>query len=141
MTTSQTTPEPVRKQGPWGLWWLTMITFGIYYLVWYARINRELAGVLGASRPANGAWWNQIIPIWNIVGLWATANRLNEAHATAGSPTRVGGFMASILAPFWFASQTRYLQRRLNILHDVLASRSVIPGESTPAARSFAEDA
>jgi hypothetical protein len=42
-----------------------------------------------------------------------------------GSPTRVGLFVTWFWAPGWFASQTRYLQRRLNILHDVLASHAV----------------
>jgi signal transduction histidine kinase len=115
----------VRKQGAWGLWWLCVITLGIYYYVWYHRINKELASVSRAAVPANGNWWNQLIPIWNLVGLGATAKRLNAAHAGIGSPTRVGLFVTWFWGPLWFASQTRYLQRRLNILHDVLASHSI----------------
>lgn len=115
----------VRKQGAWGLWWLCLITLGIYYYIWYHRINQELAAVLRIAVPANGQWWNQLIPIWNLVGLGATAKRLNAAHAAVGSPTRVGLFVTWFWAPSWFASQTRYLQRRLNILHDVLASHAV----------------
>lgn len=118
-----TRPIPV-KQGAWGLWWLVIVTFGIYYYVWYHRINRELAAVTGQPLPANGKWFNQIIPFWNLVGLGATAKRLNAAHAAVGSPTRVGVFTTWFWAPSWFASQTRYLQRRMNILHDVLASHA-----------------
>lgn len=114
----------VRKQGAWGLWWLCVVTFGIYYYIWYHRINTELAVVLRMPAPANGQWWNQLIPIWNLVGLGATAKRLNAAHAFVGSPTRVGVFVTWFWAPAWFASQTRYLQRRVNILHDVLAAKS-----------------
>lgn len=112
----------IKKQGAWGLWWLCGLTIGIYYLVWYQRINRELAATTGEPVPANGKWWSQIIPIFALIGLWQTANRLNAAHASVGSPTRVGPAMASIWSPWWFGSQTRYLQRRINILHDVLAS-------------------
>jgi hypothetical protein len=115
---------PVRKQGAWGLWWLVIVTFGIYYYVWYARINKELASVLGIKVPANGMWWAQLIPIYNLVGLGSTAKRVNAAHAAVGSPTRVGVFVTWFWAPAWFGSQTRYLQRRINILHDVLAGRS-----------------
>jgi hypothetical protein len=115
---------PVRKQGAWGLWWLVVVTFGIYYYVWYARINKELASLLRISVPANGMWWAQLIPIYNLVGLGSTAKRVNAAHAAVGSPTRVGVFVTWFWAPAWFASQTRYLQRRMNILHDVLAGRS-----------------
>jgi hypothetical protein len=116
----------VRKQGAWGLWWLCLVTLGVYYYVWYHRINKELAAVLGTPVPANGQWWNQLIPIWNLVGLGATAKRLNAAHVAVGSPTRVGLFVTWFWAPAWFASQTRYLQRRINILHDVLASHSAM---------------
>lgn len=115
----------IRKQGAWGLWWLTGITFGIYYLVWYARINRELCAVLGHDVPANGRWWSQIIPFYGFVGLAKTATRLNQAHALYNSPTRVGSFMTWFLSTLWFGSQTRYLQRRINILHDITASHSV----------------
>jgi hypothetical protein len=115
----------VKKQGAWGLWWLVVITFGIYYYVWYARINRELAVLLRQDVPADGQWWCQLIPIYSLVGLARTAKRVNTAHATVGSPTRVGVFTTWFWATGWFASQTRYLQRRINILHDVLASHSV----------------
>jgi hypothetical protein len=106
------------------LWWLVGITFGIYYYVWYARINRELAAVLRTEVPSDGQWWSQLIPIYNLIGLARTAKRVNAAHAEAGSPTRVGIFVTWFWAPAWFASQTRYLQRRINILHDVLAGRA-----------------
>ncbi|WP_261553555.1 hypothetical protein [Frankia tisae] len=105
-----------------------MITFSIYYFIWYARINSELSAILGQPRRANSQWWNQIIPFWGLVGLGATAKRLNAAHALVGSPTRVGVFTSWFWAPGWFGSQTRYLQRRVNILHDVLASRTAHPG-------------
>jgi len=50
------TPVAPRKQGAWGLWWLCLITLGIYYLVWYGRINSELGRVLNEPLPANGNW-------------------------------------------------------------------------------------
>jgi signal transduction histidine kinase len=118
------TAQPIRKQSPWGLWWLCIVTLSIYYCVWYHRINQELAAVLGEPVRPNGRWWNQLIPIWNLVGLGSTAVRLNGAHARLGSPTRVGVGVSWFWAPAWFASQTRYLQRRINVLHDVMASRA-----------------
>lgn len=114
----------VRKQGAWGLWWLVVITFGINYFVWYARINRELAAVLQTEVPSDGEWWSQLIPVYGVIGLARTAKRVNAAHAAVGSPTRVGVFVTWFWATIWFGSQTRYLQRRLNTLHDVLAGRA-----------------
>jgi len=114
----------VTKQGAWGLWWLCWLTLGIYYLVWYQRINRELAALDGAQAPADGQWWSQFIPIYGLIGLARTAKRINAAHAKVGSPTRVSSVVTWLWAPMWFASQTRYLQRRLNVLHDVLAAKA-----------------
>jgi hypothetical protein len=119
------TQGPVfRKQGAWALWWLVVITCGIYYYVWYHRINRELSTFLRRDVPADGQWWCQLIPIYNLIGLARTAKRVNEAHAAVGSPTRVSSFVTWFWAPAWFASQTRYLQRRINILHDIVASKN-----------------
>lgn len=112
----------IRKQGPWGLWWLTVLTLGIYYFVWYQRINSELAAVLGEAVPANGRWWSQLIPFYNLVGLSKTAKRVNAAHAHVGSPTRVSPVMTWLWSGLWFASTTRYVQRRVNVLHDIHAA-------------------
>jgi signal transduction histidine kinase len=114
----------VRKQGAWGLWWVVGLTFGIYYYFWYHRINRELSNVLGVPMAADGQWWSQLIPFYNLYGLAKTAQRVNAAHALVGSPTRVGVVVTWLWAPMWFSSHTRYLQRRINILHDVLAAKS-----------------
>ena len=121
----------VRKQGAWGLWWLCGLTLGVYYFIWYQRINAELGAVTGTPVGGDGQWWSQLIPIYNFVGLAKTAGRVNAAHAAVGSPTRVSSFVTWFWATSWFASQTRYLQRRINTLYDVLASRAVT---ATPVA-------
>ncbi len=116
----------IKKQGAWGLWWLCIITFSVYYFVWYSRINRELSHVLGIARPFNGSGWSQIIPFYGLYGLSQTAKRVNAAHAKVGSPTRVSPFVTWFWATGWFGSQTRYLQRRINVLHDVLAAKATV---------------
>ncbi|WKN61221.1 hypothetical protein R1X32_01845 (plasmid) [Rhodococcus opacus] len=123
MTTIQT-PSAIRKQGAWGLWWLTVITFGIYYLVWYDRIGGELAATAGVSREAWTRWWSQLIPLYGLIGLSRTAKRLNQAHTQVGSSTRVSPVLTWLWAPIWFGSHTRYLQRRINILVDIYAGRA-----------------
>lgn len=119
------TSTPIRKQGAWGLWWLTIITFSIYYFVWYGRINRELSSVIGEPVASDGAWWSQIIPFYNLVALSRTAKRVNAAHARLGSPTRISPVVTWLWSGIWFASTTRYVQRRLNTLHDVQAAKSL----------------
>lgn len=120
-----------------GLWWRTVLTLGIAYLVWFARVNRELAAVRGAEVPTNGKWWGQLIPVYNIVGLAATARRVNEAHAAYGSPERVSPTVTWLWRPIWFWTPHTYLQKRVNILHDVqvgkvAAMASMPASEATP---------
>jgi len=121
----------IRKQSAWGVWWLAILTFSIYYFVWYARVNRELAQVLGREVPADGKAWSQIVPIFSIIGLASTAGRLNEAHAAHGSSTTVSPIVACLVAPLWFASHVRYLQRRMNSLADVVAARGAVAAAPT----------
>lgn len=76
------------KRNAFATWLLIGITLGIYALVMYERLNRELADTLnqptdivpvrGApSRPAWSRWWSQFIPVYGIVGIHRTALRVN----------------------------------------------------------------
>lgn len=129
MTQPQFPPQgqanPVQKRSPWGGWWLMVITCGIYYLVWYHKINGELAKITNQPHNAWGQWWNQIIPFWGLFGLHHTAKRLNQAHEQLGSSVRVSPAVAWFWAPIWFGSQTRYLQRRLNQAGDLIGAIAV----------------
>ena len=69
----------MRKQGRIGMWLLVGITLGIYGLFWYHRTNRDLMARLGRPRDAASQWWSQIIPIYSIVAVHITAERVNEA--------------------------------------------------------------
>jgi hypothetical protein len=108
-----------KKRSAWGVWWLCGLTFGIYYLVWYYKINAELRAFAPdrVEVSPGKAVLAQCLPIFIWVSLANTSNRLNTAHQAVNSPVRVSGGMA-ILGTFWFNSQTRYLQRRLNSLWD-----------------------
>ncbi|MFC6010239.1 hypothetical protein [Nocardia lasii] len=115
--------NPIKQRSPWGGWWLIGITIGIYYLVWFHKVNAELAAATGQPHAAWGRWWNQIIPIWGCVGIYRTAQRINEAHAARNSSVQVSPLIAWLVAPIWFFSQQRYLQRRVNSLGDLIAAQ------------------
>lgn len=116
---------PIRKQGAWGLWWLCVITVGIYWFVWYDRVNKELAAFVGVEREGWSQWWSQLIPFFNLVALSRTAKRLNDAHRLVGSPTQVSPVMTWLWSGIWFGSTPRYVQRRVNTLSDIQASHAV----------------
>lgn len=107
--------EAPKQRSPWGVWWLSLITFGIYYLVWYVRINKEIALMSHGqiSVKTGGLWFSQIVPIACWVSLANTSQRLAQVQTMQGHPVTTSGGM-TVLSSFWFGSQTRYLQRRLN---------------------------
>ncbi len=114
-----------RKQGAWGLWWLCVITFGIYYLVWFDRVAAEMAEATSSPRDGMTKWWSQIIPIYGLIALSRTAKQLNQAHASLGSTVRVSPVVTWLWSAIWFASTPRYLQRRVNILADIQMTHRV----------------
>ncbi|MFD3506546.1 hypothetical protein [Nocardia sp. NPDC058666] len=116
--------NPIKQRSPWGGWWLIVITAGIYYFVWFHKVNAELAAATGQQHAAWGKWWNQIIPIWGIIGIYRTAVRVNEAHAARGSSVSVSPVVAWLVAPAWFFSHQRYLQRRINSLGDIIGAQN-----------------
>jgi Domain of unknown function (DUF4234) len=116
------------RRSAWAVWWLSGLTFGIYYLVWYYKINAELRAFAPEAvkvEPGMAAL-AQLFPIFAWVSLANTSTRLSNAHRAIQSPVRVSGGMA-ILGTFWFNSQTRYLQRRLNSLWDAQDTLSANP--------------
>lgn len=119
---------PVGKiRSPWAVWWLSGLTLGIYYLVWYVKLNKEVARAAGCDVTvgALGLWLSQCVAIANWVGLAHTAQRLTTALERAGEvPTVSKG--RTILASLWFWSQTRYLQRRANQLWLALENQAAV---------------
>lgn len=112
-------PQLGQKRDPWAVWILCFVTLGIYYYIWYFKINEELRRFAPQAvqvKPAL-AVLAQFVPVVNFVSLAKTAGRVNAAHASVNSAVRVSA-ATTILAGFWFLSQPRYLQRRLNTLWD-----------------------
>lgn len=121
-----TSATPIGKhRSPWGVWCLSLVTVGVYYLVWYVRLNKEIARAAGVDVTVRtlGLWLSQCLPVVSWVSLARTAQRLRAAQERAGDEPSVSGGR-TILASFWFASQTRYLQRRANLLWRTLEDRA-----------------
>jgi hypothetical protein len=141
MSQSITMPRPIGKiRSPWGVWWLSFLTLGIYYLVWYVKLNKEIARAAGPDIQVQtfGLWFSQCVPIAYWISLAHTAERLKTAqHRNGTAPTASAGM--AILGTFWFISQTRYLQRRANALwrfmeHQQAGPAPSIAGHTAPAA-------
>lgn len=137
--------RPAKIRNPWAAALLPFVTFGIYHLVWWYRINRELRDYGRASghdlgqSPTNSLlalFPGGFVIVPPLVSYWRGTKRVQQA-AQIGGVEPVNGWMALILylviAPAFYA----YLQVTLNNLWRAEAART--PGSlPAPAAAPLA---
>jgi len=134
------TEHEVKVRNPWAVALLPLITFGIYHLVWWYRINKELKAYgeakgydLGQS-PTNSLlalFPGALIVIPALVTYYRGTKRVQGASKIAGREP-VNGWIALVLylllAPgMWF-----YLQSALNEVWEQDAE--ALPGQAAPPA-------
>jgi len=92
------------------------VTLGVYYLVWYYRINRELRDFdpLIKVRPALGVL-AQLVPIVGLVGVYRTGQRIRQAQITAGVCPDASGEIG-VETAILFAMVVPYYNSELNSL-------------------------
>jgi Zn-dependent protease with chaperone function len=127
--------ERVKIRNPWAVALLPLVTFGIYHLVWWYRVNRELRDFgeangedLGQS-PTNSLlalFPGAIIVVPALVSYWRGSKRVMAACALTGQE-QPNGWIAIILylilAPAFWA----YLQVSLNNVWE--SEGQPLPGE------------
>lgn len=117
-----------KTRGPWIVWLLSLVTFGIYGLYWYYKVNDEVREYDGSIEVSPGvALFAQFIPIANLVSLVKTGGRIAQAQTTAGRSERCSGgigFLLIFLAGTWIV----YYQSQLNKVWAEYGS----PTEGTP---------
>jgi fatty acid desaturase len=114
---------PVKVRNPWAVALLPFVTFGIYHLVWWYRINRELRDFgrargrdLGQNPTASvlALFPGGLLIVPALVSYWRGTKRVQEAARVAGREPQVNGWIALILyivlAPAYWA----YVQVALN---------------------------
>jgi hypothetical protein len=115
--------RPAKIRHPWGVFLLALITFGIYYIVWYYKTNRELRDVAGIDvRPGIALLaitLGSFLVIPPFVSTWRFFKRIRQAQDAAGVShpiSHVTGFLLYIVAVFLFPVETPYAQHHLNRL-------------------------
>ena len=99
------TQDPVKVRNPWAVALLPIVTLGIYHLVWWYRINRELRDYgyakeqnLGQN-PTNSLlalFPGGIIIVPALITYWRGFKRVQAASGLAGRE-RANGWIALIL--------------------------------------------
>jgi hypothetical protein len=130
--------ERVKIRSPWAAALLPIITLGIYHLVWWYRINRELRDYgrakgfdLGQS-PANSVlalFPGGLIIVPAVITYWRGTKRIQGA-ARIGGQEPLSGWIAVILYFVLAPAFSAYLQMSLN---DVWRSEAEsLPGHAPP---------
>jgi len=114
----------VKIRHPWGVWALGIITLGIYHLVWWYKINRELRDYSAAAGQPLG---NDpalsllavfpggfiIVPaIWTVVTTSARVRRVREM--VDGTPSSDPNGLLAVVLGFILGLQTVYIGYAIN---------------------------
>jgi Domain of unknown function (DUF4234) len=113
----------VKIRNPFGVFALAIVTLGIYYVVWYYKVNRELRDAAGINvSPVTAILaitigWVIIVPPF--VSWYRTFERIQQAQRQAGLATEVNpilGFVLYLVALYLLPVELLYAQDELNKL-------------------------
>lgn len=112
-----------KTRNPWGVWLIGFVTLGIYFFVWYYKVNREvkeydgdinvdptlalLAFLLGGFFFFPVAW----------VSVYRTGDRIQQAQNASGATERCNGWVGLLLFILG-AFNAVYYQSQLNKVWD-----------------------
>jgi hypothetical protein len=119
----QVGPTRVKIRNPFGVFVLAIVTLGIYYLVWYYKVNRELRDAAGidvspvVALLAITIGWVILVPPF--VSWYRTFERIQRAQRQAGLTNEANpilGFILYLVALAFLPVETLYAQDELNKL-------------------------
>ena len=125
----------VKIRHPWGAWLLSIITLGIYGLVWWYKINRELRDYsAGKGQPFENdpalsllaLFPGGLIIVPPFVTNWTTPSRVARAQTMSGSTYTVNPVISLLLWLFVFSTHIVYLQYALNSLWRAASDEVVV---------------
>jgi len=138
------TEHEVKVRNPWAVALLPFVTFGIYHLVWWYKINKELKAYGEAKgydlgqNPTNSLlalFPGAIIVIPTLVSYWRGTKRVQGASKIAGREP-VSGWITLILYLLLSPAMFAYLQVSLNSIWEQEAEG--LPGQAIPPAQADA---
>jgi hypothetical protein len=131
------TPATAKTRHPVGAFALVLVTLGIYYLVWYYKVNRELRDLgratgeperLGTSPLTSllavTIGWLVVVPPF--VSWYRTFRRIRAAQEVSGADQHVSvalGFVLYVVGVFVLPIEVVYAQDELNRVWRAEAAR------------------
>ncbi len=128
-----TVPEPVatptpatvagrtvgKTRNPWGVWGLSIITLGIYYLYWYYKVNEEVRDYdQSIEVEPLLSMLSQFVPIVGLVSFYKAGERIARTQNTAGAADACSPIAGLLLQMFVLSTGMVYYQSQLNKVWD-----------------------
>lgn len=138
------TEHEVKVRSPWAVALLPFVTFGVYHVVWWYKINKELKAYGEAKgydlgqNPTNSAlalFPGFLVIVPPLVSYWRGTKRVQGASKIAGREP-ASGWIALILYLLLSPGMFAYLQVSLNSVWEQEAEP--LPGQDGPPAPSDA---
>ena len=139
----QGSPEPGRIRNPLGVIGLTLITLGIYGIVWYYKVNKELAA-MGKARGTEECGTSPMTSLLAItvgcliivppfVSVYKTWTRLTAAERLTGTPAGMEPGLGFLLSLLLSPVGTYILQSNMNKVLKQQAGGAAVEPAAVPA--------
>jgi hypothetical protein len=110
-----------KRRDPFAVWLLSIITFGIYGLVWYYKINREARDLGAGTSPGTSLLaitLGGFIIVPPFVSIYNTGDRIAASQRAAGIAPTCNPLVGLLLWIFVFSTGSVYYQAEMNKIWD-----------------------
>ena len=125
----------VKERNPFGVWGLALVTLGIYYWVWYYKINKEMRRAhdidVDPAMAVLAITLGGFLILPPFISTYKTGRRVERAQFKGGVTDRISPVISFLLS-FLFAIHIIYIQSNLNKLWGKAAKRPAgLPADDT----------
>jgi Domain of unknown function (DUF4234) len=129
----------VLKRNPLGVLGLSLITLGIYFVVWYYKINKEIKLVenddtMSPMRSLMAMIFGWIIIVPPFIAMWNTAKHVQAMEQRLGARQTLEPAITIVIMLVFSMANSTYIQSHLNTAWDSALSPSrAVPPPGTAA--------
>jgi drug/metabolite transporter (DMT)-like permease len=113
-----------KRRNPWGVFLLSFVTLGVYFFVWWYKINNELRHYGIPNEPARAVLavtLGALIIVPPFVSIYNTADRISQAQKKSGAEERLIPVLGLLLFLVIEGFTVVYYQSQINKVWDQLA--------------------
>src|SRR5262249_27936295 len=117
--------QPYVRRSPWVSWLLIFATIGVYYFVWFYKVQKEAKQYLQDETIRPGLMtFSQFVPIWNLVTVYQFGERVAAMQRRAGAEETVQPILG-LLAAFVASLHVVYYQSEIDKALDAALAAAV----------------